>query len=91
MIEIERKNQNEFLVVVREKETRSEHLVTLDDAHYQLLTQGKIPKEDLIRRSFQFLLEGEPQESILRTFNLRVITRYFPEYEEKISFSMAEG
>jgi hypothetical protein len=57
VLEIEKKNQNEFAVVVREKETQSQHLVTLDDAYYQFLTQGKIPKEDLIRKSFQFLLE----------------------------------
>ena len=57
VIEIEKKNQNEFVVLVREKETQSQHLVTLDDAYHQFLTQGKIPKEDLIRKSFQFLLE----------------------------------
>ena len=91
MIEIEKKNQNEFVVLVREKETQSQHLVTLDDAYYQFLTQGKIPKEDLIKKSFQFLLEREAKESILRTFNLQMIKRYFPEYEEEMSSSMAEG
>ena len=91
MIEIEKKDQNEFMVLVREKETQSQHLVTLDDAHYQFLTQGRISKEDLIRKSFQFLLERESKESILRSFNLQVIKRYFPEYEEEISSSMAEG
>jgi hypothetical protein len=91
MIEIEKKNQNEFVVLVREKETQSHHLVTLDDAYYHLLTQGKITKEDLIRKSFQFLLEREEKESILSTFNLRIIKRYFPEYEDEVSSSMAEG
>ena len=91
MIEIEKKNQNEFVVVVREKETQSQHLVTLDDAYYQFLTQGKTPKEDLIRKSFQFLLERESKESILRTFNLQIIKRYFPEYEEEMSSLIAEG
>jgi hypothetical protein len=62
-----------------------------DDAYYQLLTQGKIPKGDLIRKSFQLLLEREAKESILRSFNLQVIKRYFPEYEEEMSSSMAEG
>jgi hypothetical protein len=36
--------------------------------------------EDLVRRSFEFLLEREPPESILRRFDLAVIQRYFPEY-----------
>lgn len=91
MIEIEKKNQNEFVVLVREKETQSQHLVTLDNAYYQFLTQGKIPKEDLIRKSFQFLLGRESKESILRTFNLQIIKRYFPEYEDAMSSSVAEG
>jgi hypothetical protein len=91
MIGIEKKNQNEFVVSVQEKETQSQHFVTLDDTYYHLLTQGKITKEDLIKKSFQFLLEREAKESILRTFNLQVIKRYFPEYEKEMTSSIAEG
>ncbi len=91
MIEIEKKKQNEFVVLGRDKETQSQHLVTLGDAYYHLLTRGKITKEDLIRKSFQFLLERESKESILRSFNLQMIKRYFPEYEEEMTSSMAEG
>ena len=40
--------------------------------------------EDLVRRSFEFLLEREPRTSILREFDLPVIGRYFPEYEREI-------
>jgi hypothetical protein len=39
---------------------------------------------DLVRRSFEFLLAREPKESILRSFGLSVIGRYFPEYEREI-------
>jgi hypothetical protein len=39
--------------------------------------------EDLVRRSFEFLLEREPPESILRRFDLAVIQRYFPEYGQQ--------
>ena len=90
MIEIEKRNQNEFVVLVREKETESQHLVTLDDVYYQFLTQRKISKEDLIKKSFQFLLEREAKESFLRSFNLYIIKRYFPEYKDEMSSSMAE-
>lgn len=38
----------------------------------------------LVEASFRFLLEREPKEAILRTFDLPVIGRYFPEYEEEI-------
>jgi hypothetical protein len=39
---------------------------------------------NLVRRSFDFLLEREPKESILATFDLGVISRYYPEYETEI-------
>jgi hypothetical protein len=39
---------------------------------------------DLVRRSFTFLLAREPKESILSSFGLSVIARYFPEYEREI-------
>ena len=39
---------------------------------------------DLVRRSFEFLLEREPKASILRRFDLPLIGRYFPEYERTI-------
>jgi hypothetical protein len=39
---------------------------------------------DLVRASFEFLLEREPRGSILRSFDLPVIGRYFPGYEDEI-------
>jgi len=39
---------------------------------------------DLVEASFAFLLEREPKESILRDFDLIVIGRYFPQYEQEI-------
>jgi hypothetical protein len=38
----------------------------------------------LVRTSFEFLLEREPRESILRAFELPAIGRYFPEWEAEI-------
>jgi hypothetical protein len=40
--------------------------------------------EDLVTRSFEFLLECEPPQSIMRTFGLADIERYFPEYPRVI-------
>jgi hypothetical protein len=39
---------------------------------------------DLVRRSFAFLLEREPKSAILRSFDLPVIARYFPDYEREM-------
>ena len=35
---------------------------------------------DLLRRSFEFLLDRESNTSILREFDLGTIERYYPEY-----------
>ena len=43
---------------------------------------GRGNVDDLVRRSFDFLLEREPPSSILKRFELGVIERYFPEYDE---------
>ncbi|MCK4446000.1 MAG: hypothetical protein KAW56_02855 [Candidatus Marinimicrobia bacterium] len=83
MIEVKKKNDKEFLVTIEEKGSRSEHEVILDDEYYQNLTDGEISKEELIKRSFEFLLERESKESIISKFNLRIIKNYFPEYERK--------
>ena len=44
---------------------------------------GDADVEDLVRRSFEFLLQREPATSILRRFDLAVIQRYFPEYDQQ--------
>ena len=85
MVEIEMRSQNEFAVIVEEKGDKTQHLISLDDDYYHLLTQGRIGKEELIRKSFQFLLEREPKESILAKFNLKLIKSYFPEFEKEIA------
>ena len=84
MIEVKKKNEQEFLVTIEEKGTRSKHKVTLDNEYYQNLNDGKITKEELIKKSFEFLLEREPKETILSKFNVRIIKTYFPEYEKNI-------
>jgi len=80
MIHITKKTKDEFVVKLEEKE----YNVLLDDKYWQELTGGKKSKEELIRKSFDFLLERESKESILSRFDLRIISRYFPEYEQEI-------
>jgi len=83
-IQVEKRNDREFQVTVEEGGGRSTHTVTLDPDYCQKLTAGKTAAEELIRQSFEFLLEREPKESILGRFDLPVIGRYFPEYEKTI-------
>jgi len=58
--------------------------VSVKKDYYQQITAGEYSPERLIQASFEFLLDREPKESILRQFDLPVISRYFPEYDRKI-------
>lgn len=73
-------------VVVDHRGEHTEHsvAVSLDDLKRWGRGTAKEDVEDLVRRSFDFLLEREPPSSILRTFDLPVIERYFPEYDRLI-------
>lgn len=74
-----------FNVVVEDGRGRSRHKVTVDDAYHHKLTGGEISKQELLEKSFRFLLERESKESILSSFDLPLINRYFPEYERVIT------
>ena len=69
----------EFQVTVNAKNPTSHNVSLTDDTH-QNLTNGKVSKKKLIEFSFKFLLEREPNTSILSSFELSVISSYFPEY-----------
>jgi hypothetical protein len=73
-----------FRVEVRDRGSKTTHKDTVDPAYAGKLTGGAVDPAELVRRSFEFLLEREPKESILETFALPVIARYFPEYEREI-------
>ena len=60
------------------------HTVEVPAAEFVRWGRGR-SAEELVRDSFRFLLEREPKESILREFELSVITRYFPDYESAIT------
>ena len=80
----ERGDRYEFQVTVRERGGESHHRVTLQKADYERLAGGKASPEALVTESFRFLLEREAKESILGSFDLTLIGRYFPEYEREI-------
>ena len=74
-----------FTVIVSQGSRKRTYAVTVEDAYHRQLSSGDESKSELIRRSFEFLLEREPMESILSSFDLKVITRYFPEFESTIT------
>lgn len=64
--------------------SRTQHQVRVTRADLERFASAADDPGDLVRRSFEFLLAREPKESILRSFDLPVIGRYFPEYERAI-------
>jgi hypothetical protein len=83
-ISIESAGKNEFRVTVSEGASRTTHHVSVQPKDYDRIAGGKIPPDELVKMSFEFLLEREPKESILSTFELMVIARYFPSFEGDI-------
>jgi hypothetical protein len=83
-IEVERPGENQFRVRVTENGKETTHLVTVKPEDYLRLTGGKVDASELVKKSFEFLLEREPKESILPRFDLTVISEYFPKYEQEI-------
>ncbi|MDP6376615.1 MAG: hypothetical protein QF921_11445 [Pseudomonadales bacterium] len=70
------------VVVSQEVETR--HIVHMTQDYYRKLCGGTVTHEWVLVQSFKFLLEREPNTAILAEFDLPVINRYFPEYEETL-------
>lgn len=77
-------DSNTYQVTVAAQSTTT-HIVTIKADYAQKLTNGHISHTELLKKSFEFLLQREPNTSILRSFDLSVISRYFPEYEREIS------
>ena len=78
-ISVTAKGQDTFEVVVTTQSTTT-HSVTVSDAIHTKLTNGKISKETLWGKLFEFLLAREPNTSILSRFKIEVISQYFPDY-----------
>ncbi len=71
-------------MTVSEGGSSTTHVVAVSAADLARLAPGARWPDDLVTRSFEFLLAREPKESILARFDLAVIGRYFPGYERAI-------
>ena len=71
-------------VVVKDAWSESRHTVTVPRKDYEALTGGTVAVGPLLKASFEFLLEHEAKESILASFDIMTIARYFPDYPKTI-------
>ncbi len=74
----------EFEVVVREGSDETRHRVTMARQFRQRLTNGGATPSACVHAAFCFLLDREPKESILRSFDISIISRYFPDFEREL-------
>ena len=77
-------SKDKFEITVKADQL-TKHIVSVTDQMLLNLTNNKTSKEELLNFSFNFLLERESNTSILSSFDLTVISKYFPEYAKKVS------
>lgn len=82
-VDVETVDQRTYRVTVTEAGSSSTHEVTVGPEELALPGE-KTSADELVEASFRFLLDREPKESILPKFDLSVISRYFPEYSDRI-------
>ena len=79
------KNKDNFKVIVKDSNSVRDFKVQLNDNYFHdLVSDKKITKEALIKKSFEFLLARESKEQILSEFYLSEIQRYFPDFKKEI-------
>ena len=84
-------DHQEFQVEVSgDDTTKTTHRVTVPHVQHQRLTGGLKSAEELVKASFEFLLERESKEQILKEFDISQIKKYFPEYETVIAAQLAK-
>jgi len=83
-IQITAMEPDHFGVQVHEGAVATSHRVRVPPAMVDDLGLAGIEPERIVRVSFEFLLEREPNTAILRDFALDEIARYFPEYYDEL-------
>ena len=70
--------------VVVEGEVETTHRVHMSQEYYRHLCSATVTHEYVLIEAFRFLLEREPNTSVLPEFDVMDISRYFPEFEAVI-------
>ncbi len=87
MIEIQQLTSGDpavFRVTIRDARGESRHRVSLDRQTLDRLAPPGTPPECLVDAAFRYLLEREPRDSILASFDIKAISLFFPAFERDI-------
>ncbi|HET7235203.1 MAG TPA: hypothetical protein VFK59_02085 [Actinomycetota bacterium] len=84
-ITVQPRDDGRFSVRIDDEDGSStEHEVSVSAEDLERLGAGRTP-DAFVRACMEFLLEREPKESILRSFDVSVIGSYFPEFERTVA------
>ena len=78
------KQSDDVFIVKVTNEASTSHTVTVTDQSLADLTNNNVSKTQLLQFSFDFLLKREPNTSILSSFDINVISRYFSDYGDEV-------
>ncbi len=84
MIEVKKREGNEYEVSVRQPNGESHHRVTMTKEVYRRLSNGHASEDELLAAAFRFLLKRESKEHILARFDIMTIAHYFPDFEREL-------
>ena len=82
-ISIKKLTDDVFQVIVADSTTTT-HEVTVTDQSLTDLTENKMTKTQLLKFSFNFLLDRESNTSILSSFDINIISKYFSNYRVEV-------
>ena len=82
-VSIKKETEDVFLVTVSNGTTTT-HKVTVTNDALRDLTGNSVTKTSLLEFSFKFLLERESNTSILSSFDINVISKYFSDYRKEV-------
>ena len=82
-ISIKKLSDDVFEVTIAKTSTTT-HTVKVTDQSLRDLSDNIVTKTQLLKFSFRFLLEREPNTTILSSFDINVISKYFSNYKDEV-------
>lgn len=77
--------EEDLYQVTVEGQQSTVHKVRLTHADYRLLSGRRCTHEWVLIQTFRFLLEQEPNTSILPVFDIMDVERHYPEFQEELA------
>ena len=82
-VSTKKRNDDFFEVTVVDSITTTD-AVTVTDQSLSNLADKNVKKTQLMKLSYRFLIEREPYTSILSSFDINVISKYFSDYRNQV-------